>query len=66
MKKDELNNLDINNSDGEFKVEESSLGNVKEINTVPEIEQSEKEVFQASEENKVEEDNGKAQATRTA
>ena len=57
MKKDELNNLNVNNTDGEFHVDESSLSNIKEISEVPEIEKSESEVFQASEENKSEEVN---------
>ena len=49
MKKDEFNNLNINNSDGEFKVEEDSLKNVKEVHSVPEIESSKEEIFHASE-----------------
>lgn len=49
MKRDELNNLNINNKDGEFHTEEDSLKNVKEQNEVPEIQKEEDEVFQASE-----------------
>ena len=59
MKKDELNNLDINNTDGELNVEESSLSNLKETENVPEIEKSDEEVFQASEDYKVEEESEK-------
>ena len=58
MKKDELNNLNINNSDGHYNAKENPLNDIKEVEKVPEIEKSEKEVFQASEENKIEEDSG--------
>lgn len=56
MKKDELNNLNINNKDGHFEVEENSLKNIKEIDSVPEREKEEKEVFESSEDNKVKEE----------
>ena len=49
MKKDELNNLNINNSDGEFKAEEDSLKNIKEVEPIPEVENSNEEVFSSSE-----------------
>ena len=58
MKKDELNNLNINNSDGHYNTKENPLNDIKEVEKVPEIEKSEKEVFQASEENKIKEDSG--------
>lgn len=50
MKKDELNNLNINNADGEIKVEENSLSKFKEIEIIPEEQKPADEVFQASEE----------------
>ena len=60
MKKDEENNLNIENKDGEFKVDEDSLKNIKEENIkVPEIQQEEDEVFQSSEDYKYEEDEEK-------
>ena len=58
MKRDELNNLNINNTDGELHVEENSLKNIKEVQNVPEVQKAENEVFKASEEYKIEEDNG--------
>lgn len=59
MKRDELNNLNIDNSDGQLNVEEDSLKNIKETINVPEVEKSEDEVFQSSEEYKPEEESGK-------
>ena len=56
MKRDELNKINVNNTDGDLKVEENSLKNIKEVNRVPEVEKSSDEVFQASEENKIEEE----------
>lgn len=53
MKKDELNNFNVNNSDGMVNVSESSLNKIKEVNNVPEIKKSTSEVFQSSEENKI-------------
>ena len=58
MKRDELNNLNINNTDGELRVEENSLKNIKEVQNVPEVQKTEDEVFKASEEYQIEEDNG--------
>ena len=56
MKRDELNNLHINNSDGHLGVDESPLGNLEEVKNVPEVKKSEDEVFKASEENKFSEE----------
>ena len=51
MKRDELNNLHISNTDGQLPVKESSLGNLKEIKEVQEVKQNKDEVFKPSEEN---------------
>lgn len=56
MKKDELNNLNINNEDGQYRASEDSLKNIKEIQNTPEIAKEEQEIFQASEENKIKEE----------
>ena len=55
MKKDELNNLHINNTDGHYNADENPLKNIKEVESSPEVSPSEDEVFQTSEDNKVEE-----------
>ena len=59
MKKDELNNIKHRNGDGEFRVEENSLRNIKEVNSVPEIKKPAKEVFETSEDNKPKEEEKK-------
>lgn len=57
MKRDELNDFHIKNSDGNLPTEENPLKNIKEINSVPEVLKEEDEVFITSEENKVSEEN---------
>ena len=59
MKKDEFNKQNINNQDGHLNVDENPLRNIKEVETVKESQQEEDEVFKSSEENKIEEDNGR-------
>ena len=59
MKKDEFNKINVNNSDGRYNVDEDSLKHIKEIENVSEIEKEEKEVFQSSEDNKIQDETGR-------
>ena len=59
MKKDEFNKHNISNADGHLNVDENPLKIIKEVEKTKETEQVEDEVFQSSEENKIEEDDGR-------
>ena len=37
MKRDELNNFNVNNTDGDLKVEENSLKNIKDVKILDDV-----------------------------